>query len=79
MSIVRTLLEKVDAYLVSTGMSATAFGIAACCDPHIVRRLREGMGITARRIDKIEDYMRDNPNGPPEDRPRRPTQAANTA
>lgn len=52
------LLGQIERYLERTGTSATAFGVAAASDGHLVFKLRSGKGgLTTPKIDRIQAYM----------------------
>lgn len=51
------LLEDIEAFLQRHRMSATAFGLAAINDGHLVRRLRKGRGVNSRTLDRVKLYM----------------------
>ena len=51
------LLGEIDAFLENSGMAATAFGLAAVNDGHLVRDLRDGKAIGFRRIDKVREFI----------------------
>ena len=51
------LLRDVEAYLASTGMAPTAFGVGALRDRHFVRQLRKGRRTFRETEDKVRDFM----------------------
>lgn len=61
MSLHDTFRAEVDAYLATTGQSATAFGRASVNDPGFVFALRRGRSPSARVIDRVRAYMAANP------------------
>jgi sulfate adenylyltransferase subunit 2 len=65
------LLREIDAFLVRTGMSATAFGEAAVRDGHLVRQLRAGRGVTLKTAERIRQFMA-APGGHPASAPSAP-------
>ncbi len=56
-------ISKIEQYLKRTGMSERQFGISAVGDHKFLRRLRDGAGITLTNLEKVEQFMRANPNG----------------
>lgn len=78
MSTSKELLKEIEAFMSRHDMKATTFGLSSCADPHVVRWLREGGGVTSTRIDKIKRFIRDYkpPKGgkPARSRRSRPTQ-----
>lgn len=63
MSLTATFLAEVDVYLAATGLTATAFGRQAVNDPSFVFDLRSGRSPSARVIDRVRSFIRDNPPG----------------
>lgn len=57
MSITDEFLAEVEAYLVATGTSATAFGAAVLNDSKFVFGLRAGRSPSARTIDRVREFM----------------------
>lgn len=56
--IISELTDEVESFLVDNPeISATRLGVLACNDAHAVRRIREGLGITDRRIDQLRQFM----------------------
>jgi hypothetical protein len=54
MSGIRTKIVRfIDLFLVDSGMSASAFGRASCGDHHVVRNLREGVGVHLTKIEAM--------------------------
>lgn len=53
------LLRDIEAFLETSGMTATALGLAAVNDGHLVRDLREGVDIRASKIDRVRKFMAD--------------------
>jgi len=53
--------EEIDAYLAKTGMSKSAFGIAAISDNRFVFRLEEGADVKASTIDAVREFMTQGP------------------
>lgn len=51
------LLADIEAFLVSTGMLATTFGINAVNDPAFIQRLREGSDPRSSTMDRVRLYM----------------------
>lgn len=52
-----TLLQKIEAFLERTGMSATAFGIEALNDPPFVQQMRAGRDPKLSTAQKIETFI----------------------
>lgn len=59
-STAQALLQEIEAFLARTGMKPTPFGKAACGDPHVVRWLRNGGGVSSTRIDEIKKFIREH-------------------
>jgi hypothetical protein len=59
MTTAERLLADIETFLKAHDMSATTFGRLACRDPHTVRWLRDGNGVTSSRIDTLRNFMRD--------------------
>jgi len=57
MSFVDTFRTAVEAFLVETGMSATALGVAAVKDPNFVGDLRSGRDPRGSTIDAVMTFM----------------------
>ena len=55
--LVSAALGRIDAFLPASGMSATALGLRVMNDGKIVGRLRRGLGVTARTIDRLNGYI----------------------
>lgn len=51
------LLADIERFLAEHEMKPTTFGWLSCRDKATVRRLREGLGITSKRIDQIREFM----------------------
>ena len=49
--------SRVDAFLESTGISPTTFGLRAVGDPHLMRELARGRSPTLRTVDRILAYI----------------------
>lgn len=56
----KTLLDKIEAYLSASGVSARQFGIDAVNDHKLVGRLRARKGVTLTTIERVEAFMRSN-------------------
>ncbi len=56
-----TFIDSVNAYLRATGMSPKAFGTAVVKDPNFVRELRAGRSVGLKLIEKVQQFMQDNP------------------
>jgi antitoxin (DNA-binding transcriptional repressor) of toxin-antitoxin stability system len=55
---VRSLvLAEIERFLAETGMSERAFGLAAVTDHRLVRRLREGRGVTLTTIERAAAFI----------------------
>lgn len=50
------LLQRVEAYLASSGMSEWAFGMAVAKDNKLVKRLREG-NPTLKLVERTESFL----------------------
>ena len=73
------LLREIEQFLVEHNLPATRFGRLACNDLHTVRRLRQGLGVTMRRVERLREFMRkykDRSSGPKRRTVRRPAQRA---
>jgi phosphopantothenoylcysteine decarboxylase/phosphopantothenate--cysteine ligase len=57
MSDARTLLAEIEVFLACSAVAATAFGIAAVNDGHLVGNLRKGTSVTLKTADKVRAYM----------------------
>ena len=57
------VIAKIDAYLVSTGMSAWALSYAATSHTRHIARLRDGRDIKLSTIECIEGFMAARPEG----------------
>lgn len=56
------VLAEIEAYLNQTGMAPSTFGMRVLNDGKFVWRLRERpMGITLTTVEKVRQWMRDNP------------------
>lgn len=51
------LLTEIEAFLTWHDMAPTEFGELSCKDRHVVRRLRDGFGLTVDRLDEIREFM----------------------
>lgn len=58
---VEAFLSSIERYLTRTGVSASAFGRAAVGDPNFVLDLRRGRAPNLRVVERVNQYMRDNP------------------
>lgn len=70
----RDFLSDIDAYLEQRRISETALGKAAVNDGKFVSRIRSGKGVTVRLVERVREYMRENPPEQFEDE-RRPIHA----
>ena len=61
MSLMRDFLSDIDAYLAERRISETALGKAAVNDGKFVSRIRSGKGVTVRLVERVREYMRENP------------------
>lgn len=57
MTITEQLLTEIEAFLLRHNMAATEFGRQAVSDPHTVRWLRAGNGITTKRYERLRAFM----------------------
>ena len=55
------LLNQIDAFLASTGMSATAFGLKVTNDRRLVPDLRDGRDLRGTTRRKILDFITSQP------------------
>lgn len=53
----QSLLERIEAFLGRSGLSARQFGLLAAGDHKLVKRLRGGAGVTLTVIEKAERFM----------------------
>lgn len=67
-SIAEQLLDEIDAYLAETGMAPTKFGIEAVNDGHLIRDLKDGVSIGAKKIDRVREFMASSREGRPQRR-----------
>lgn len=51
------LLSQVDAFLASTSMAPTRFGIEALGDGGLVKGMREGRSLSLRNAEKLVTFM----------------------
>ena len=58
-SIHSQLVADINAFLARHNLYPTEFGILALGNKHTVRRLRNGMGISSHRIDRLYKFMAD--------------------
>lgn len=63
-TVLQAFLEKVEAYLVASGTSATALGQRSVNDSHAVHNLRKGVPISSIKMSKINRFMEENPPQP---------------
>ncbi len=54
-------LERFERFLVRTGMSASAFGLATVNDHKFLLRLRRGRNVTLRLIEQAEAFVAEIP------------------
>jgi len=54
------LIETVEEFLKTAGMSPTAFGKSAIGDPNFVLDLRRGREPRSRLVQRARDFMRDH-------------------
>lgn len=65
-SIAEQLLDEIDAYLAETGMPPTRFGIESVNDGHLIRDLKDGVSIGAKKIDRVRQFMAASREGRPQ-------------
>lgn len=53
------LLEKIEAFIVRTGMKPSRFGREAMNDGDLIRQLREGRSLSLKNAKKVIDFMAD--------------------
>jgi hypothetical protein len=51
------LLVEIEAFLVTSGMSPTMFGIQAMSDGTFFKRLKSGGSVTLTTADRLRDFM----------------------
>lgn len=56
---IANLLAEIDAFIERSGMTRTAFGLAAVNNGNLHQRLRQGDFPTFRTIAKVRAFMRD--------------------
>jgi 2,4-dienoyl-CoA reductase-like NADH-dependent reductase (Old Yellow Enzyme family) len=52
------LQRRVEAFLKRTGLSATAFGVAALKDPNFVTEMRNGRSARDKTVERVESFMK---------------------
>lgn len=52
-----SLIDRIDAFLASTGMSDSQFGLHALNDKNFVAQLRNGRDVRLSTAEKVEDFM----------------------
>ena len=63
MSVHENFLRRVERYLKKTGTSQWKFGLQAMHDPKFVSGLRKGRSPGARTIDRVDEFIKHNPDG----------------
>ena len=58
------LVVKIDKFLKRHNMAGSTFGMLACGNPQIVKRLREGGDILTATAAKLEMFMKETGNSP---------------
>lgn len=58
------LLVKIERFLDQHNMAGSTFGMIACSNPQIVRRLQEGGDVHTATMAKLEMFMREGGNSP---------------
>lgn len=53
------LLEEIDRFLASSGMSASYFGKAACNNSELIARLRDGKTVTLATVSRVRAFIAD--------------------
>ena len=59
------VVELIEVYLASTGLSARRLGVLAAGSEHFVRRLKAGTSIQLGTIERVMTWMADHPPGEP--------------
>ena len=54
-------ITEIDTYCRASGMAVTPFGRAAVGDPGFVARLKAGGDVTLSTVEKVHNFMKDNP------------------
>lgn len=67
-------VRRIEAFLASSGMNRTQFGLRACGDPSLVNDLRSGRSPRLVTVAKIEAFMTEH--GHSKRRGRQPNRAA---
>ncbi len=51
------LLQRIDGFLIKTGMSASTLGKSAVADDRFVKRIRDGGNFTVETYQKVMDWL----------------------
>ena len=54
------LLSAIEAHIETTGISPTAFGVAALSDRHLVRQMRAGRRLYPETETRVRTFIRDD-------------------
>lgn len=57
MTLLASLLTRIDDFLRDSQMAESTFGVAALNDGKFVSRLRGGSGVTVKTIDRVNSYI----------------------
>ena len=60
---VEALVKEIEAFCRQAGLAETTFGRQAVNDGKLMRRLREGKGITLKTMERARAYMQSHGNG----------------
>lgn len=55
-----TLIDEIETFLRTTGLSATRFGVLAAGDTKFVKTLRKGRKPRADTVQRVRDWMKRN-------------------
>lgn len=55
--VIQSLLGEIDAFIASTGVTPTEFGLEAIGDPNLCRDLKKGRCPRLPTIDRVRDFM----------------------
>lgn len=58
------ILTEIETFMANEGISPRQFGIRAMGDSGFVYRLRQGLDIKARTLDRVRAFMQDYRSGP---------------
>jgi hypothetical protein len=55
----RALLDEIEAFMASSGMTKTRFGLEVANDPRLVPDIAKGRDLTMSMVGRIRAYMRE--------------------